>query len=306
MFGNRLAVIYGMKMVAYAMNKPFTFSCGLREGEEPRGAAYLMKLNTDIPGPVTNRNGEEFTAEQVCRDYCAGMWCTWNFHNLDLASDAMIEDWKYLASPAVVSIEDYDDALIHLRLGDGLYSTVGANESKGVFPHATYVNLLKQAEKEKGRISSIGIVTAPFKGDHLRGFDKGYTSLSEEIALDLIRALQESFPKAKIRLHNSPESTIIESLARLVNAPKVAVCGCSTFCPYAVLATKGIGYIYKPIGGQNIWVRNAAMWHPNLRLFETPMLNGMVIASPGWALDRPHIFGWMRKQDPLVGNVDVS
>ena len=63
-------------MVAYAMNKPFTFSCGLREGEEPRGAAYLMKLNTDIPGPVTNRNGEEFTAEQVCSDYCAGMWCT--------------------------------------------------------------------------------------------------------------------------------------------------------------------------------------------------------------------------------------
>ena len=306
MFGNRLAVIYGMKMVAYAMNKPFTFSCGLREGEEPRGAAYFMKLNTDIPGPVTNRNGEEFTAEQVCRNYCAGRWCGWGSDNLDIASDAMIEDWNYLASPAVVSIEDYDDALIHLRLGDGLYSTVGANESKGVFPHATYVNLLKQAEKEKGRISSIGIVTAPFKGDHLRGFDKGYTSLSEEIALDLIRALQESFPKAKIRLHNSPESTIIESLARLVNAPKVAVCGCSTFCPYAVLATKGIGYIYKPIGGQNIWVRNAAMWNPNLRLFETPMLNGMVIASPGWALDRPHIIGWMRKQDPLVGNVDVS
>eukprot|EP00956_Cyclotella_meneghiniana_P026950 scaffold59493_cov30-Cyclotella_meneghiniana.AAC.2 len=308
MFGNRLGTIYGMKMIAYAMNKPFSFTCGMAEGESPLGASFLTQLNSGVPGPVPHRNGERFTPTELCERFCAGFYCTWYSNDLDFAVDAMIADWKFLASPEVVSISDYDDAVIHLRLGDGLYSTAGDNEGKGVFPHATYINLLKQAEKEKGTISSIGIVTAPFKGSHLRNPDRAYTSLSEGIALDLIRALQLAFPTAEIRLHNDPDDTIIGSLARILHASKVAVCGCSTFCPYALLATDGIGYMYNPAGFQNLWVRNAASWsNGNFRLFDTPMLNGLMIANEktGYSMPETEVFRWIREQDPAVGNIDM-
>ena len=307
MFGTHLGYVYGIKMMAYAMHKPFTFTCGLAEGESPHGAAFLMQLNSDVAGPVPNRNGLEYTAEEICQGICDGGFCNWNHQNLDLASDAMIADWKYLSSPNIAHISDHDDAVIHLRLGDGLYSTFGTNEGKGVFPHATYINLLKQAEEEKGVIKTIGIVTAPFKGSKLRVFDRGNTPLSERIALELIHALHGAFPDAEIRLHNSPDGTIIESMSRLVHARKVAVCGCSTFCPYAVLATDGIGYIYNPLGALNIWARNAADRYDNIRLFDTPMLNGLMIANAktGRRLPQSHLISWMRKQDPNVGNVDI-
>lgn len=309
MFGNRLATLYGMKMIAYAIHKPFTFTCGMAEGESPLGASYYMQLNSNLPGPIPHRNGEQPTAGDLCQHICPGQFCTWHSGNLDFAADAMIADWKYLASPEVVPINDYDDAVIHLRLGDGLHSAFGANEGKGVFPHGTYINLLKQAEGEKGMIASIGIVTAPFKGSNIRSFDQKNTSLSEKIANDLIHALQRAFPNAQIRLHNSPDDTIIGSLARLVHASKAAVCGCSTFCPYAVLATDGIGYVYNPAGypSQNIWVRNAALWHDNFRLFDTPMLNGLVISNlkNDYSMPEHRVIRWLREQNPNVGNIDI-
>ena len=92
-----------------------------------------------------------------------------------------------------------------------------------MFPHGTYINLLKQAEGEKGMIASIGIVTAPFKGSNIRSFelDQKNTSLGKMIANDLVHALQRAFPNAQIRLHNSPDDTIIGSLARLVHASRL-------------------------------------------------------------------------------------
>eukprot|EP00804_Cyclotella_cryptica_P002114 CCRYP_006527-RA/>CCRYP_006527-RA protein AED:0.11 eAED:0.11 QI:0/-1/0/1/-1/1/1/0/448 len=309
MFGNRLGTIYGMKMIANALRIPFEFTCTLTEGQRPNGAAYLMNMNSnnDGYGPPPSRDGKEYTAEEVCRTLCSGRLCSWNYKNLDLASDDMVSDWKHLTSPEFVPIPDHDDAVIHLRLGDGLYSTFGQNEEKGLFPHGTYIKLLKQAQQEKGIISSIGIVTAPFKGAYLRSKDAAYTSLSEMIALDLVSALQTEFPEAEVRLHNSPNGTIMESLARTVHARKVAVCGCSTFCPYALLATDGIGFIYNPVGAQNGWVRNAAERYDNFRLFDAPLLNGLVIHNEktGDKLPEVQVLGWVRKQDPDVGNIDI-
>eukprot|EP00804_Cyclotella_cryptica_P026585 CCRYP_014015-RA/>CCRYP_014015-RA protein AED:0.05 eAED:0.05 QI:0/-1/0/1/-1/1/1/0/451 len=310
MFGNRLALVYGIRMIANAMRKPFTFTCELSKGETPKGAAYLMEFNSAQNGgigPIPSRNGEKYTAEDVCR-LCANRFCNWHDRNLDVASDIMISDWKQLTRPEVVPIPDHDDAVIHLRLGDGLYSTQGGNEGKGIFPHEIYINLLKQAQEEKGVISSIGIVTSPFKGSNVRVFDRGSTSISQTIALDLVKVLQAAFPHAEIRIHNRPEATIIESQARLVHARKVAICGCSTFCPYAVLATEGIGFIYNPVGSQNIWVRNAAERYGNFRLFESPLLNGLMIANnkSGWMLHSAHVMGWVRKQNPTVGNLDIT
>lgn len=99
-FGNRLAVIYGMKMIAYAMRVPFTFRCSMAEGERPVGAAFLMQLNSIEPGPVPNLDGVEYSPEGFCA-FCSDHFCGWTHPNLDLASDAMIADWKQLASPEV-------------------------------------------------------------------------------------------------------------------------------------------------------------------------------------------------------------
>ncbi|KAL7503496.1 hypothetical protein ACHAWX_000592 [Stephanocyclus meneghinianus] len=308
MFGNRLALVYGIKIFANALQKPFTFTCELREGEAPRGAAYLMDLysQNNAIGPIPRRNGKMYTAEEVCR-LCSNSFCSWYDLSLDLASDMMISDWTQLTRPELVPIPNHDDALIHLRLGDALYSAYGDNEGKGIFPHGTYINLLKQAQEEKGVIGSIGIVTSPFKGSNVRVFDSGVSSISETIALDLMRVLQAEFPHATIRLHNSPDATIIESQARIVHARKVAICGCSTFCPYALLATEGIGFMYNSIGGENIWVRNAAKKYRNFRLFEAPLLNGLVInnTKSGWMLQHADVLSWMQKQNPNVGNVDI-
>ena len=131
--------------------------------------------------------------------------------------------------------------------------------------------------------------------------------MSEMIAIDLVLALQNAFPQASVRIHNDPESTIMESLARLVHARKVTICGCSTFCPYPLLAAEGIGYVYNPLGPQNAWVRKASEIYSNLRLFETPMLNGMMISNEktGSALSETDVMKWLRNQDITVGNVDI-
>jgi hypothetical protein len=306
MFGNRLAQIYGIRLIANALQKPFYFTCGMEEGETPNGAAYLMNLKSDVPGPKPTRFGVEYSAQQVC-EFCNHVFCTWNFPDLDLAAELMREDWKYLTSPPFVDLSEHDDAVIHLRLGDGLYSTFGENEGKGLFPHATYIQLLKRAEQEKGAISSIGIVTSPFKGGNIRVFDRGFTTLSEQIAHDLVSALQKEFPTARIRIHNSSSGTILESQARIVLARKVAICGCSTFCANSLLATQGIGYIYNTATNQNIWARNVAKRYGKFRLFDAPLLNGLVISNEnsGEKLEAVELMEWLRVQNPNVGNVDI-
>ena len=141
MFGNRLATLYGMKMIAYAIHKPFTFICGMAKGKKPLGASYYMQLNSNLPGPIPHRNRKQPTAGDLCQHICPWQFCTWYSSNLDFATDAMIADWKYLASPEVVPINDYDDAVIHLRFGDGLYSLLERTKERVCFltaPTSTY------------------------------------------------------------------------------------------------------------------------------------------------------------------------
>lgn len=305
-FGNRLATFYGLRMTANAIGVPTYFTCGL-DGQKANGAAYLMELNTGIPGPppVHQDTGRVLSVEQVC-GMCVDKFCTWHSTNLVMAADIMKSDWEHLTT--VVDVPDVDDAVIHLRLGDALVARNGRNEFKGVFPHQTYIDLLNQAQDESGRLRSIAVVTAPFKGSFVRpGYDSGSTDRSKLVATDLIDALQKAFPRAKVRLLNSPKQTIVESLVRLAQARKVAICGCSTFCPYPVLATNGIGYVYEPLSSQNNWVKNAANHHQDYRLFQAPMLNMMVMenAITNERLDDIDVLSWMRTQDPAVGNIDI-
>ena len=310
-FGNRLGYAYGMKMITAAANIPFYFTCD--RFESPNGAAFLMNLNprNDEIGPAPkNTEAEDLSLKDVCRP-CGNNFCGWNGDSTYMAADTMISDWSRLAESYSDDPTDHDDAVIHLRLGDAMYARSGFSEDKGLFPHKTYIKLLKQAESEKGSIDSIGIVTAPFKGEFVRKlYDSGSTSTSEMIAMDLVDALQEAFPRAKVTIHNSPRETIVQANSRLVNARKVAVCGCSTFCPYPLLATKGIGYMFGPPSTkhhQNAWIFNAAKRFEHFRLFETPMLNGLVINNfkTGEKLDMDVLLEWLRHQDPNAGNIDI-
>jgi hypothetical protein len=304
-----------MKMIANGARIPFYFTCDISHGESPNGAAYLMTLNPrdNELGPVPKgTDGSDLTLKDVCRP-CRNSFCGWNGDSTYMASDAMVQDWERLAASTMKPADDdTDDAVIHLRLGDAMYARSGVSEDKGLFPHGTYIRLLKQAQEEKGTFSSIGIVTAPFKGEFVRAnYDLQSTSTSAVVAEDLVNALQEAFPQAKISIHNSPDETIIGALTRIVNARKVAICGCSTFCPYPLLATKGIGYMFGPASTrhrQNDWIYNAAKRYNNFRLFETPMLNGLVIDNrvTGKKLDLENVLEWIRYQDVTVGNIDVQ
>jgi hypothetical protein len=312
-FGNRLGWMYGIKMIANAARIPFHFTCDIYHGEAANGAAYFMTLNPhgDGLGPIpTGINGQDLTLKDVCAP-CKKSFCGWNGDSTFMASDVMISDWNRLAEDTSVSpIQDHDDAVIHLRLGDAMYARSGISEDKGLFPHGTYIKLLKQAEEERGPIASIGLVTAPFKGQFVRAnFDLKSTSTSAVIASELVTALQAAFPQAKITIHNSLDETIVQALSRVVHARKVAACGCSTFCPYPLLATKGIGYMFGPESTrhhQNDWIYNAAQRYKNFRLFETPMLNGVVIDNhTNKKLEISQVLEWLQKQDPDVGNVDI-
>jgi hypothetical protein len=72
------------------------------------------------------------------------------------------------------------------------------------------------------------------------------------------------------------------------------------------MASKGSAYVYEPNSNQNGWVKNAAKHNKNYRLFQTPMLNMLVMenAVTGEKLDDIDILAWMRAQSP-VGNIDI-
>jgi hypothetical protein len=73
------------------------------------------------------------------------------------------------------------------------------------------------------------------------------------------------------------------------------------------LATQGIGYIYNTATNQNIWARNVAKRYGKFRLFDAPLLNGLVISNEnsGEKLEAVELMEWLRVQNPNVGNVDI-
>ena len=118
-FGNRLAVIYGMKMIAHALGVPFKFTCGVSEGEAANGVAFLVPMvNDDGVGVLPDVDGQ-LSAEDICLR-CGGLFCSWYNADLALAAGFMESDWSYLTRSELnfVPFADHDDAVIHLRLGD--------------------------------------------------------------------------------------------------------------------------------------------------------------------------------------------
>jgi hypothetical protein len=88
-----------------------------------------------------------------------------------------------------------------------------------------------------------------------------------------VEQLSESFPKARIRIHNGSNETIALAYARMIMAKQVIV-GIGSFGVFPALATFGTGYIRKPDYdvAPNRWPLSppADELYANVVLFEEP------------------------------------
>jgi len=153
--------------------------------------------------------------------------CSWTARGLSVVAKIVRQAWLHLTDPSLVPIDDHDDVVIYLRLGDGLGSKYGDIQQKSIFPHKTYSSLIEQAQRIKGLVRTIGIVNAPFEGKNVHSYDKGRL-LGKNITLDLMDSIEKDFPHAKARLHNSPEQTIIGSYCPCTHGSRL---WCHQFLP---------------------------------------------------------------------------
>jgi hypothetical protein len=315
--GNILGDHYGYYALANAAGIPYTMTCG--DGEDSTKIHHMVLPGTVIPqisvlallqvhltepGPLpTDASGKVVDAAEVC---AFGRVPTWYSHiGADLVSDVIREDmWRVAeADRAENSSFVPDDAVIHLRLGDVLYSFSGSHQRDGLLPHLTYSLLLKQAALEKGPIETISIVTQPFGGSGTRSFDIPGIERSKMIAYDLVKHLQEHFPNATVTIHNGDDEPPSRTYARLIRAKIVSICGPTTFCTFPVLGNRdGIGYILNGDGYfLNPWAARAAMKYDNIKVFGGPTLGDSYIES----LSDHDLLVWLNHQDPRTGYISI-
>jgi len=135
--------------------------------------------------------------------------------------------------------------------------------------------MLKKAEEEKGEIQTISIVTQSFLKDNVREIDQDFTELSRTVGEDLARQLRIEFPNAKVSIHNDRETeTTVTSYSRLVRAKKIAICGCSTFCPFPVMSVGDdvMAYLYNSKYLNGFYTNYLAENKDNIHLWDAPML----------------------------------
>jgi hypothetical protein len=123
---------------------------------------------------------------------------------------------------------------------------------------------------------SIGIITQPFElTNQSRYFDatKNKRNKCKVLVSAFVEQLSESFPKARIRIHNGPNETIALAYSRMIMA-KQAIVGIGTFGVFPALATFGTGYIRKPdfAVAPNRWLLSPPVdeHYANVVLFDEP------------------------------------
>jgi hypothetical protein len=316
--GNILGDHYGYYALAIAAGIPYTMTCG--DGEDSTKIHHMVLPGTVIPqisvlallqvhltepGPLhTDASGKVVDAAELC---AFGRVPYWESHSgVDLVSDVIREDmWRVAEADKAENFSFVpDDAVIHLRLGDVLYSVRGKHQRHqrdGLLPHLTYSLLLKQAALEKGPIETISIVTQPFGGSGTRAHDMSVIERSKMIAYDLVKHLQEQFPNAIVTIHNGVDEPPSRAYARLIRAKIVCICGPATFCTFPVLGNRdGIGYILNGDGYLlNPWAARAAMKYDNIRIFGGPTLGDSYIES----LSDHDLLVWLNHQDPGTGYI---
>lgn len=311
--GNRLGEHYLRHLTANALGIPYRMSCGNPSEQKTASInqlyqnivreSVLKNLETDEsepgPVPVDPRTGAAWSIERVCRSCRSAGWpCS---SGLEVMYPNIKADMQKLAFDTFTgqSIADPDDAVIHLRLGDAIKDRDGVDEGIGLLPNLAYIKILQRVEAGFGPITSIGLVTQAFDKHLVRAYDVDESSLSksELVSNQLVDHLHEHFPNATIRIHNGPMETPLKSMARLIKAEKVAICGPSTFCTMPVLSvTKGQGYLFRG-KKHSPWAHKVTELYHNLHSFSSPRLANHYAAR----LDESLLLHWLWNQPPWVG-----
>lgn len=170
-----------------------------------------------------------------------------------LSEQRMSSDRMYVPisdTPIFQNVE-LDDVIIHFRCGDLMESQ---------HPRFAFLKFEAFSSRISPNATSIGIVTQPFD-DHAqnRAWDSSAAKRNrcKTVVLDFERYLQQRFPSARIRVHNSREETIALTYARMIMSNQT-IAGISTFGVFASIASFGKSNIRKPDNrsATNKWLTN--------------------------------------------------
>jgi len=268
--GNIISTIISYNLAAHLADIPFTFSCA----DSYPGVMAAMQKNEVAPFLPSDYDKEAYDLEIFCEkrhyrftDVAHGQYLVADIIQNQIASSQNV-------------VTEGDDAVIHVRLNDAFHR-IRRESQRGLFPHIAYTTLLKRAEEGKGEIRSISIVTDSFDTSKVREIDAQFTDLSRVVAEDLRRQLKVDFPNAEVSIDNDNNETTVTSYTRLAKANKIAVCGCSTFCPFPVMSVEDdvLGFIYDSQYLNSFYPQYLAEHKDNMHLWDAPLLGSNEISK---------------------------
>lgn len=318
--GDIIADYFRYNLLAHVAGLPFTFSC-----KESLPGIFDLLQNEELPNAGSSGSGvdPDYTLEDSCRstsiskDLSHGIpLMAGNLHRIaDLFDEGNTHTSSHQANDGTTNGADAsshkveaDDAVIHLRLNDILKASGKQDQPslRGLFSHATYTRLLREAESEKGTLESISIVTQTNREDSVRRDDKPYVERSIRIASDLAQHLRVEFPSATVTVRNDwrTESTA-KSYVRMLRAQKVLICGRSGFCLYPSLSLRddALAYLFYRESiptDKNHLILAAAEQLDNVHLWDAPLLGNNQIG----VMPEEDIFDFLH--NATAGTIDLK
>ena len=157
------------------------------------------------------------------------------------------------------------------------------------------------------QVQTIGVVTQPFSATgQVRVNDNNELRYQRcrKVVYAFLDHLEETFPHAKIRLHNSADENIALMVTRVVMANQTVI-GASSIGGFAGVASFGQAFIRNPRDeeGPNQWMRNTTTvmtQMPHVTLINEPRLSPKELAEL-WGEDGGEVLRWFRNYDDIPG-----
>ena len=126
--------------------------------------------------------------------------------------------------------------------------------------------------------------------------DQEFTELTRKVGQHLAQQLRIEFLNAEVNIHNDWRiETTVTSYSRLAKAKKIAICGCSTFCPFPVMSVGDdvMAYLYNSKYLNGFYTQYLAANKDNIHLWDAPMLGSNEIGK----LTNSQIYDFLRNRD---------
>ena len=271
---------YAMKVAAMAFQSDFSFRC--IEKERKDYMLWWMQSKNTIPATESTPkikwtatphnkgsdylvNNDLYTPSQPTTDVaCKGMGKV----ALHYASEYVRKEMRAMADELLPSMESkgmtIDEVAIHLRCGDIISKKMSSKDKNyGLVQFQAYRKNIPPS------VESIGIVTAPFSDESRRKQDVGSGEICRTLVYELVDYLESHFPKAEVRVRNSPNESIPEVVSRLILA-KHNFCIRSTFCLLPSVASYGMSYVQK--GGIAYFIEDISKVYDDVVSMDEPFL----------------------------------